>query len=71
MKQLIINDSNDGHTVVSFDDDLSPLSEEWETSLMLSTVMDRFIKYGNSKELIMKIIDDAYEIRLGMLNKNK
>ena len=64
MKQIIINVGNDAYTVISLGDDLKPLSDEWETSIMLAAAVDRMIESGHSKELVMKIIDEAYESRL-------
>lgn len=63
MKQVIINVGNDAYTVISFGDNLKPLSDEWEASIMLTAAIDRMIKSGNSKELIAKIVDIAYESR--------
>jgi len=64
MKQVIINVGKDAYTVISLGDDLKPLSDEWEASIMITAVIDRMIKSGYSKELITKTIDSAYEIRL-------
>lgn len=64
MKHVVINVGKDNYEVVSLGNDSKPLSYEVETGIMLSVVMDRMIESGYSKELIAKIIDDAYEIRL-------
>ncbi|MDF3263973.1 hypothetical protein P2868_04035 [Lactiplantibacillus plantarum] len=63
MKQVVINVGNDAYTVISLGDDLKPLSDEWEASIMLTAAIDRMIESGHSKELIMKIIDVAYGSR--------
>ena len=64
MKQVIINVGNDAYTVISLGDNLKPLSDEWEASIMLTAAMDRMLESGYSKELIAKIVDIAYESRL-------
>ena len=64
MKQVIINVGNDAYTVISLGDNLKPLPDEWEISIMITAAIDGMIESGYSKELITKIIDSAYEIRL-------
>nr|DAF07561.1 MAG TPA: hypothetical protein [Caudoviricetes sp.] len=64
MKHVVINVGKDNYGVVSLGDDLKPLSDEWETGIMLAVSMDRMIESGYSKELIANIIDEAYESRL-------
>ena len=64
MKQVVINVGNDAYTVISLGDDLKPLTDDWEISIMITATIDRMIESWYSKELINKIIDSAYEIRL-------
>lgn len=66
MKQVDINVGKDKY-IVNIDiwsDDLKTLSDKWETSMLFAIAIDRMIESGHSKESIMKIIDEAYEIRL-------
>ncbi|MCG0730019.1 hypothetical protein IMAU60170_02213 [Lactiplantibacillus plantarum] len=64
MKQVVISVGNDEYTVISLGDDLKPLSAEREIGITLVAAIDKMIESGYSKELIIKIIDDAYENRL-------
>ncbi|TBX47349.1 hypothetical protein EUZ87_05140 [Lactiplantibacillus paraplantarum] len=63
MKQVVINIGNDEYTVNIWGDDLKKLSAERVTGMMLAAAIDRMIESGHSKELVMKIVDDAYESR--------
>ncbi|MGV6878036.1 hypothetical protein [Lactiplantibacillus plantarum] len=61
MKQVFINSGSDEYPVIISDDDLKTLSDERVTVMMLAAAIDRMIESGHSKELVMKIIDEAYE----------
>lgn len=64
MKHVTINVGKDNYAVVSLGDDLKPFPLEQEISIMLVAAIDGMIESGYSKELIMKIIDSAYERRI-------
>lgn len=64
MKHVTINVGKDNYAVVSLGDNLKPFPLEQEISIMLVAAIDGMIESGYSKELIMKIIDSAYESRL-------
>ena len=66
MKQVDINVGKDKY-IVNIDiwsDDLKTLSDKRETSMLFAVAINRMIKSGHSKELVMKIVDEFYESRL-------
>ncbi|WP_353726288.1 hypothetical protein ABVE96_09400 [Lactiplantibacillus plantarum] len=63
MKQVVINVGRDEYTVNIYGYDFKKLTAERVTGMMLAAAIDRMIESGHSKELVMKIIDDAYESR--------
>ncbi|MFX0554871.1 hypothetical protein [Lactiplantibacillus plantarum] len=70
MKQFDINVGNDEYTINIGGYDLRKLSDERVTGMLLAAAVDRMIESGHSKELIMKIIDEAYEIHLQSHNSD-
>lgn len=69
-KQVVINVGNDEYTVNIWGDNLKTLTAERVTGMMLAAAVDGMIESGHSKELVMKIIDEAYESRLQSHNSN-
>ncbi|MDY8143940.1 hypothetical protein UZ717_01305 [Lactiplantibacillus plantarum] len=63
MKQFDINVGNDEYTINIGGYYLRKLSDERVTGMLLADAIDRMIESGQSKESVMKIIDEAYENR--------